>query len=109
MRHLVSKMYVERKFSPEAKNNAGNFTEQSPFVRIYEAYRMAAFGDLMKKLSTPYSASNEWSGSPTDVTFGYDASSNTIYLPAGVLQPPAVLSKLSRSCQLWSSWFHDRP
>ncbi|XP_075743880.1 endothelin-converting enzyme homolog [Rhipicephalus microplus] len=74
---------MEERFS-----NVRNFTEQSPFVRIYEEYRRAAFDDLMKKLSTPYSATNEWSGSPTDATFGYDASSNTIYLPAGVLQPP---------------------
>ncbi|XP_049270432.1 endothelin-converting enzyme 1 isoform X6 [Rhipicephalus sanguineus] len=147
MRHLVSKIYVERKFSLEAKKNvqlmseliqrelgtslsnlrwrthqarktalkavtemakligypdwmdnddtlAGlfsnvrNFTEQSPFVNVYEEYRMASFHDLMKKLSTPYSTSDEWSGAPTDVTFGYDASTNMIYVPAGVLQPP---------------------
>ncbi|KAL3227551.1 hypothetical protein MRX96_024102 [Rhipicephalus microplus] len=117
MRHLLSKMYVERKFSLEAKknvqmmseqieralltflsevkvedpqsptndpksemtkligypdwmddedameerfSNVRNFTEQSPFVRIYEEYRRVAFDDLMKKLSTPYSASNEY-------------------------------------------------
>lgn len=111
---LISQLYVERKFSPEAKNdvtemdkvigypdwmddkahlaglfsNVLNFTTQSSFVRIYEDYRMAAFENSMKKLSSPFSASDEWSGAPMDVTFGYDASSNLIYMPAGVLQPP---------------------
>ncbi|XP_037566733.2 neprilysin-2-like isoform X1 [Dermacentor silvarum] len=144
---LISQLYVERKFSPEAKNdvqlmtqliqrelvaelrnsrwtshearrtalkavtemdkvigypdwmddkahlaglfsNVRNFTTQSSFVRIYEEYRMAAFENSMKKLSSPFSASDEWSGAPMDVTFGYDASSNLIYMPVGVLQPP---------------------
>ncbi|XP_054919747.1 endothelin-converting enzyme 1-like [Dermacentor andersoni] len=49
---------------------------------------MAAFENLMKKLSSPYSASDEWSGAPMDVIYGYDSSSNLLYVPAAVLQPP---------------------
>ncbi|XP_077532492.1 neprilysin-1-like isoform X3 [Haemaphysalis longicornis] len=65
-----------------------SFSRRSSFIRVLEDYRKATLENSMRKLSSRFSYENEWSGTPLDVTFGYDSSSNLLFLPAGFLQPP---------------------